>query len=302
VALRLPYAALFLERAEGPELVAASGVASASTLRLPLTYQGQPVGALEVATRVPGEVFSPADRRLLEDLARHVGVAARTVSLAAELQHSRERIVTSREEERRRLRRDLHDGLGAQLAALIMEAGTARRLVRTDADAAERAILDLREELRSAVAEVRRLVLGLRPPALDELGLVGALRARLARLDQEDGDDPPLRVRFDADDRLPPLHAATEVAAFRIVEEAVTNVIRHARASIVTVTLALEGDALRVTIEDDGVGLPATLTGTGLGLQSMRERATELGGTCVVSEGVDGRGTRVRVMLPSARE
>ncbi|HVL24131.1 MAG TPA: GAF domain-containing sensor histidine kinase [Thermomicrobiales bacterium] len=302
-ALRLPYAALFLERAEGPELVAAAGVASASTLRLPLTYQGQAVGALEVATRVPGEVFSPADRRLLEDLARHVGVAARTVSLAAELQHSRERIVTSREEERRRLRRDLHDGLGAQLAALIMEAGAARRLVRTDADAAERAILDLREELRAAVAEVRRLVLGLRPPALDELGLVGALRARLARLDQEDGDGgTPLRVRFDADDQLPPLSAATEVAAFRIVEEAVTNVIRHARASLVTVTLALEDDALRVTIEDDGIGLPLTPTGTGLGLQSMRERATELGGSCVVGEGADGRGTRVLVTLSSAKE
>lgn len=301
-ALRLPYAALFLEHAEGPVLAAASGTAPPSTLRLPLTYQGQTVGALEVATRGQGEVFSQADRRLLEDLARHVGVAARTVSLAADLQRSREQIVISREEERRRLRRDLHDGLGAQLAALIMEAGAARRLVRTDAEAADKALLELREELRAAVAEVRRVVLGLRPPALDELGLTGALRARLARLDQEepDADGTPLRVRFETDQRLPPLSAATEVAAFRIVEEAVTNVIRHAGAATVIVTLRLDDGALGITVEDDGAGLPAVTGSAGLGLQSMRERATELGGTCDIGPGPDGRGTRVAVTLPVA--
>src|SRR5262249_58418090 len=119
-----------------------------------------------------GGVCGQPARRPHDPPARQVGVAARTVSLAADLQQSRERIVTSREEERRRLRRDLHDGLGAQLAALIMQAGTARTLVHTDPNAADLKLADLREELRSAVAEVRRLVLGLRPPALDELGLV----------------------------------------------------------------------------------------------------------------------------------
>jgi signal transduction histidine kinase len=298
-ALRLPYAALFLDRADGSVLAAASGESTASTLRLPLTYQGQPVGTLEVAARAPGEVFSQADRRLLEDLARHVGVAARTVSLATELQHSREQIVASREEERRRLRRDLHDGLGAQLAGLIMETGAVRRLVHNDPDAAERALLDLREELRAAVAEVRRVVLGLRPPALDELGLAGALRARLARLDQEEGEDgvTALRVTFDAVD-LPPLGAATEVAAFRIVEEAVTNAIRHAGASRVGVTVWPEDGGLHLAIEDDGIGLADDPGSTGLGLHSMRERATELGGTFAIGAGAAGRGTRVAVTLP----
>ncbi len=300
--LRLPYVALFLERGEGSVLVASSGVPSASTLRLPLVYQGQTVGALEVAPRTPGEVFGSADRRLLDDLARQVGVAARTVSLADDLQQSREQIVTSREEERRRLRRDLHDGLGAQLAALIMQAGAARTLLRSDPDAADRELEDLREELRAAVTEVRRLVLGLRPPALDELGLGGALRARLARLDWGgvDTGSGTLSVRFDADADLPPLSAAAEVAAFRIIDEAVTNVVKHAGASSATVTLRLNDQALLITIIDDGVGVKQVSEGSGMGLQSMRERATELGGTCTITAGPDGRGTMVRVTLPTA--
>jgi signal transduction histidine kinase len=297
--LRLPYAALFLDRADGPVLVASAGVASTSTLRLPLIYQGQTVGALEVAPRAPGEVFGQADRRLLEDLACQIGVAARTVSLATDLQHSRERIVTSREEERRRLRRDLHDGLGAQLAALIMQAGAARSLLRSDPDAAEREIADLREELRSAVAEVRRLVQGLRPPALDELGLAGALRARLERFDRGgiDAESPALRVRFEAAEPLPPLSAAVEVAAYRIVEEAVTNVVKHAQASSVTVTLRVQDAGLVITIDDDGIGFTPSTETSGLGLHSMRERATELGGAFVVT---GDRGTTVSVTLPAA--
>ena len=298
--LRLPYAALFLDRGEGPVLVASSGIAGASTFRLPLVYQGETVGALDVAPRTPGEVFGRADRRLLEDLARQVGVAARAVSLAADLQQSRERIVTSREEERRRLRRDLHDGLGSQLAALIMQAGTARMLLRSDPEAADRELADMREELRAAVANIRTLVLGLRPPALDELGLAGAIRARLARLGAEAGeeDGAALLVCFDANDPLPPMSAAVEVAAYRIVEEAVTNVVKHARASCLTVELRNDGRSLLLKVEDDGAGMLPSPEPAGMGLQSMRERATELGGTCAVTTGVDGRGTVIRVALP----
>ncbi|MEJ7763833.1 MAG: GAF domain-containing sensor histidine kinase, partial [Thermomicrobiales bacterium] len=302
--LRLPYAALFLERGGGPVLVAASGVAptSTSTVRLPLVYQGQAVGALEVANRAPGEVFGQADRRLLGDLARQIGVAARTVSLADDVQRSRELIVTSREEERRRLRRDLHDGLGAQLAALVMQAGIARRLVRSDRDAAERELTDLREELRAAITEVRRLVLGLRPPALDELGLAGALRARLERLDRGGlaADAAAPRVRFAADDPLAPLSAAAEVAAYRIVEEAVTNAVKHAAARSISVDLRCDTAALMISVSDDGVGIAPPVDGSGIGLHSIRERATELGGTCAIGAGPDGRGTLVRVRLPVA--
>jgi signal transduction histidine kinase len=204
-----------------------------------------------------------------------------------------------REEERRRLRRDIHDGLGAQLAALIMEAGNARRSIRLDPDAADTALRELQTELRAAVVDVRRLVLGLRPPALDELGLSGALRTRLARLDGGiDEGESTLRVVFTADDPLPALPAATEVAAFRIVEEAVTNAVRHSQGSTVAVDIRTEDTWLVLTVTDDGIGMDPSREGSGLGLQSMRERAHELGGTCTIGTAVSGRGLTVRVMLP----
>jgi signal transduction histidine kinase len=287
-ALRLPYAALFLDRTDGPELVASAGTIAPTLVRLPLTYQGATIGALEVAQRSRGEVFSASDRRLLEDLAQQIGIAAHTVTLATELQRSREEIVTSREEERRRLRRDLHDGLGAQLAALIMQAGAIRSQVRADPDGAESSLRELREELRTAVDDVRRLVHGLRPPALDELGLVGALRARLDRLGLRQSE------------RLPSLPAAVGVATMRIVDEAVTNVVRHAGAGRLRVALAIDGDVLRIVVEDDGAGFGPDEIVPGIGLQSMRERARELGGTMSIGTRPDGTGTSVDVRLPLA--
>jgi signal transduction histidine kinase len=183
-----------------------------------------------------------------------------------------------------------------------MQAGAARTLIRTNPDGAEQELVALRDELRWAVVEVRRLVLGLRPPALDELGLIGALQARLARLDRGGGDaEIPLRVLLDAEEPFPPLSAAMEVAAFRIVEEAVTNVVKHAHASSVTASLHLHADTLLITVVDDGVGLASQVDGTGMGLQSMRERAGELGGSCVVNVGPDGRGTMVQATLPRDR-
>jgi signal transduction histidine kinase len=183
-ALRLPYAAITLRKkgSEGDgilETAAEAGKPVGKLVRLPLAYQNEPVGELLVASRPGEEELSAADGRLLEDLARQAGVAAHAVRLTNDLQRSRERLVTAREEERRRLRRDLHDGLGAQLAGLNVQSGILRRLIRRDPEAAEELVLELREALRSAIADIRRLVHDLRPPALDEMGLVGALR-RLA--------------------------------------------------------------------------------------------------------------------------
>src|ERR671920_209863 len=157
----------------------------------------------------PGEeTFSTADRRLLADLARQAGVAVSAVRLTADLQRSRERLGVAREEERRRLRRDLHDGLGAQLAGLTVQTGVLRTLIPKDPAAAEALAGELRGELRTAIADIRRLVHGLRPPALDELGLVGALQ-RLAEAIGADG----LRIGVEVPDEVPPLPAAVEVAA-----------------------------------------------------------------------------------------
>ncbi|MGI8423359.1 MAG: sensor histidine kinase [Chloroflexota bacterium] len=229
----------------------------------------------------------------------------------ADLQRARERLVTAREEERRRLRRDLHDGLGTQLAALSIQAGVLRSQIRRDPAAAENAANELRQEIRAAIASIRRLVYDLRPPALDELGLVGALRERAA-LYELDGapasaSDPGdgehhrvqvahgLHVSIEAPEHLPPLSAAVEVAVYRIVQEALTNVVRHARASQCAVRLSVNG-ALRLVIADDGVGVPLGAA-HGVGLLSMRERAAELGGACAVSSPPSG-GTEVRVRLP----
>jgi signal transduction histidine kinase len=204
--------------------------------------------------------------------------------------------VATREEERRRLRRDLHDGLGAQLAGLNVQAGTLRRLIPRDPAAADELVVELRDELRGAIADIRRLVYDLRPPALDDLGLVEALRRLAERYGSE---DVQLRVLVEALENVPPLPAAVEVAVYRITQEALTNVVRHAQARTCVVRLTADED-VALEINDDGAGIPKD-RGAGVGLSSMRERASELGGRCVVESAPKG-GTRVLVRLPLPKE
>lgn len=300
-ALKLPYAAIELKQKDGFAVVASEGDVVEDPFRLPLMYQNEPVGRLLLGPRAPGEEFSPADRRLLDELARQAGVAAHAVRLTADLQRSRERLVTTREEERRRLRRDLHDGLGPQLAALNVHAGLVRSLIRRDPDAADELVVEMREEIQSAVADIRRLVHELRPPALDQLGLVASLRRLATRYGAggKSAGDNALEVTVDAPDDLPALPAAVEVAVYRIVDEALTNVVRHARARNCAVRLRLADDLL-LEVADDGVGIPPGYT-SGVGLVSMRERASELGGSCEVEPLPEG-GTRVSVRIPMAKE
>jgi signal transduction histidine kinase len=295
-ALKLPYAAILLKEGEGFRTAAVYGSPRGEPETLPLVYQSDEIGRLELSPRAAGEGFSPADRRLLEDLARQVEVAVHAVRLTTDLQHSRERLVATREEERRRLRRDLHDGLGAQLAGLNVQAGALRRLIPRDPDAADELAVELRDELRSAIADIRRLVYDLRPPALDDLGLVEALRQLAERYGSK---DEPLRVVVEAPEDLPNLPAAVEVAVYRVTQEALTNVARHARARICVVRLVLNED-VALEIVDDGVGIPAQRS-AGVGLSSMHERASELGGSCVV-QSVPNGGTQVLVRLPLRKE
>jgi signal transduction histidine kinase len=295
-ALKLPYAAILLSEEEGSRSAAAYGSPVGEPETLPLVYQREELGRLVLSPRSPGEGFSDADRRLLEDLARQAEVAVHAVRLTTDLQHSRERLVAMREEERRRLRRDLHDGLGAQLAGLNVQAGTLRRLIPRDPDAAEEVVVELRDELRSAIADIRRLVYDLRPPALDDLGLAEALR-RLAERYGSEGED--LRVSVEAPEDLPGLPAAVEVAVYRITQEALTNVARHAQARSSVVRLAVDDD-VSLEIVDDGVGIPKERS-AGVGLSSMHERASELGGSCIV-EPLPKGGTQVLVRLPLPKE
>jgi signal transduction histidine kinase len=295
--LNLPYVAIALKQGEAFAVVASSGTLVNDTLRLPLVYQNEKIGQLLLAPRAPGETFSPADRRLLDDLAREAGVAVHAVRLTTDLQHSRARLVTTREEERRRLRRDLHDGLGPTLASLAQRLDTARILVPRDPNAAVALLGDLTAQVKTTITDIRRLVYALRPPALDELGLVSALREHAAHYNESNG----LSISMEAPERLPPLPAAVEVAAYRIVLEALTNVARHAHARTCHIHLELrEAQVLYLEVTDDGGGLPKDYH-AGVGLTSMRERAMELGGECRIEPGPT-HGIRVVARLPLLKE
>jgi signal transduction histidine kinase len=292
-ALKLPYTAILLKEASEFSVVASSGQPPRDPVTLPIRYQGELLGQLRLAPRTPGEAFTTADLRLLDELARQAGVAAHAVELHAELQRARERLVLAREEERRRLRRDLHDGLGPQLASQTLTLSAAAKLLRADPAAAEELLAEALTHAQTAVTDIRRLVYGLRPPALDDLGLVGALADQAAQYSASG-----LRVTITAPDEFPPLPAAVEVACYRIAQEALTNVARHAQARSATLTLAVDapGATLILEVVDNGCGLP-TQVHAGVGLTSMRERAAELGGTCVV-ETASGGGVRIYARLP----
>jgi signal transduction histidine kinase len=330
-ALRLPFAAI--ELTSGNRIIASASVGEPvdDLERLPLVHGGETVGALLLAPRSRLESLGPADRRLVEVLARQVAVAAHAARLTTDLQASRERLVIAREEERRRLCRDLHDGLGPFLAAMTLRLDAAANLVPRDPAAADRLLAALVDDVRQVRFDIRRLIDDLRPPPLDDLGLLGAIRDGVARVagaanadgghgpggseapERATGPEPPtgtgrpadtggsagLVVSLDLPGSLPDLPAAVEVTAYWIALEAVTNVVRHAaaRACQVRLVLTQEPDrALVLIVEDDGCGLPPDLR-AGVGLVSMRERASELGGRCAIEPGPAG-GTRVQAWLP----
>jgi two-component system, NarL family, sensor kinase len=293
--LRLPYAALELRLGDGWRQAAAYGEAPPEVTAFPLISQRETVGRLLVGTRSRGERLGPDDERLLADLARQAGPATHAVALRQALDASRVGLVTAREEERRRLRRDLHDGLGPTLAGLTLGLDTARARSAGQPELQE-LLGRLKAETQRAVTDVRRIVYGLRPPALDEFGLVGSLREEIGRLQHE---APALTVTLDApDEDLADLPAAVEVACYRIVTEALTNVTRHAHATRCSVRIHLN-HGLDVDVLDDGVGLPEGWR-TGVGIASMRERVTELGGKLAI-EPCMPHGTRITACLP-ARE
>jgi signal transduction histidine kinase len=294
--LKLSYAAIEVSEGSRVALTSAGAPPASEPLRLTLVYQNAPVGALLVAPRNRDGGLTSADLRLLSDLALQIGAAVHMLRLSGDLQRSRERLVTAREEERRRLRRDLHDGLGPMLSAILLKVGITRALQRREPGAADALLGQLETEIELAISDIRRLVYNLRPPALDELGLVGAIRDYMARLDPVAGESAStLKVTVAAPDELPPLAAAVEVAAYRIVQEAVTNVIRHAHASACHIHILIT-EFLRIDITDDGAGMAET-DRLGVGLTSMRERAEELGGELIIGAG-DLGGTHITARLP----
>lgn len=287
--LRLPYVAV--ETADGV-LVRSGHSDGSQAVEWPLTHQGEHVGRLLVEGR-DRRPLSVHDQELLADLARPAGAAVFAASLSDALRASRTSLVQAREEERRRLRRDLHDGLGPTLAGVGLGLDVAASLIDRDPVGAKNLLADLKREAVGAVHDIRRLVYDLRPPALDELGLVAALRQQAERVSVR---SPGLDVRIDASPSLPRLGAATEVAAYRIAMEAVSNTARHAHATHCRVHLRAEEDHLLLEIRDDGVGI-AEGTRSGVGIAAMRERAAEIGGQCRVDI-IGSTGARVVALLP----
>ncbi len=302
-ALKLPYAEISLLHGEEFECAARYGEKAEERIPFPIQYQGQTVGYLNVASRGPGETFGEADEGLLRQIARQAGPVAYTVQLTRDLSQSRARLVTAREEERRRLRRDLHDGLGPVLASQGLKIAAVSHLLNADPERARRLLEELASQNEATVAEIRRLVYGLRPPELDELGLAGAVRDYASGLNGNPTGEQHLQVTVQQPGgKLPELPAAIEVAAYRIAAEALTNVTRHAMAHQCTVSFRLEengsGKILQLNIIDDGIGLSEHRK-AGVGLNSMRERAEEVGGTFTI-ESAPLTGTRVVARFPLA--
>ncbi len=296
-ALRLPYAAIELFWADGVEEAARYGDPTGAQLVLPLTHQGELIGRLVVGERDHGEGFGSRDRRVLEGLARQVGLAVRAARLTIEMQRSRERLVAAREEERRRLRRDLHDGLGPTLAATALQLQTARRLVARDPDGAASMLGELSDQIQGTITDVRHIVDDLRPATLDQLGLAAALQEQAFRFAAMDAtaDSPGRQLAVTVEGDLGDLPAAVEVAVFRIGCEAMNNAVRHGQARTCEVHIRRRDD-LELVVTDDGRGISESYR-SGVGLESMRERAEELGGSLLLGTRPGG-GTVVSVRLP----
>ncbi|MGY2874042.1 two-component system, NarL family, sensor kinase [Marmoricola sp. URHA0025 HA25] len=284
-ALRLPYVGVVVDG----QPLASGGALTGKSAELPLER-----GTLVVGLRAGETRLSPADERVLTLLSGPLSTAAQATTLLEQLQVSRERLVAAREEERRRLRRELHDGLGPLLTGVALSADTAANLAGGDHDSdLQRRLSSVRSDTRSAIGEVRRIVDNLGSPALDDLGLVEALRIRADQV-RERSDGGPLRALVEAPD-LPPLPPAVEQAVYRIATEALTNVVRHSRAKAVVVRLGADASSLHCEVADDGGRTAAWRPG--VGIAAMRERVAELGGTCEAGPGP--RGGLVRICLPT---
>lgn len=283
--LALPYAAI---RDEAGAVVAASGAPTPRVVELSLLPADAKLGVLVIGLR-PGEVaLAGRDREVLAVVGPALAQLMRARALGEALAVSRTEVVLAVEEERRRLRRDLHDGLGPRLTGVAYTADAARNSL-PDPVRTEELLGMLRADAADAIAEVRRLVEGLRPPTLDQVGLVEALRQHGQALHGPEGR--PMTVRLETEEPLGPLGAGVEVAAYRIAVEALTNAARHSGGTTCEVRLQRQNGALVVEVADDGPRREGAWR-PGVGLSSMRERTELLGGTLTAG------GGRVRATLP----
>lgn len=288
-ALRLPYVSLMWPDSE---VVASSGVPQNNCESLDILYQGGKIAELVFAARDQDDYWTAADRRILNDLARQAGSALHAVRLTNELQRSRQKLVTAREDERIRLRRDLHDGLGPEIAAFSFRIAEARHHIQREPAKSDMILAELQNDIKNAVDLIRQIAHNLRPPVLDEFGLSAAVQ-ELVRINKTYG----MAITLEIPSPLPILEAAVEVAAYRTVQEGLTNIMRHSKATEVRIMLDLKDGILILKLEDNGIGIPDVLQ-FGVGLISMRERAEELGGSFKI-ERREPTGTILYSELPN---
>lgn len=293
--LKLPYVEIEIRFPHGMRTGETSVVTFGKPLkdmaleRVPLIYHATLVGEMRVSARRWDENLSASDLIVLHNLAQQVGIALYAAQLTEDLQHAREKLVITREEERRRIRNDLHDGLAPTLSSMQLQLGAIRKMVLQNPEQAEAMISDLREDMRNTTAEIRQLVYDLRPPMLDELGLIGAMR-------NSEFQSSDVRREVYAPDPMPQLPAAVEVAVYRIASEALHNVIKHAQATACEVRIDVDGGCLTLKVIDNGKGFSGDIQ-AGVGLSSMKERADELGGSLVIRSN-EPSGTCVVARIP----
>ncbi|MBN1669283.1 MAG: sensor histidine kinase [Anaerolineales bacterium] len=295
-ALKLSYVTIGLKQDDRIQTVASYGIAHGEVIRFPLHYGGDEIGELSVAPRTLNDPLTLADRRFLNELSTHISMAAHAALLSAELERSRLSIVAAREESRRCLGNDLHDGVGHQLTGMARQVEKAVHLLEHEPAAVQVVLAEISQQVNNTMARVRGLAHQLHPPELELLGLVGALR-------EQAQTHTSFMIQIDAPETIPPLPTEVETAAYYIALEALSNVEKHAAAksfhlhlTLTSSDSALQPSVLEMEINDDGIGLPVDRVG-GLGLLSMQGRAIELGGTCQIEPAPTG-GTRIRVRLP----
>lgn len=318
-ALRLPYVGISLGINGREKEAASSGILKYDIHAFPIILGGETLGMLSLSSRSQDEAFTAEDRQLIEVMIRQAAPIVRNVTmtlgmklLARDVQESREKLVLAREEERRQIRRNLHDELAPRLLSLSFNVAAAQQHMAKNPSTAYELLDELRGTIRSTVNDIRTMVHDLRPPALDEFGLIGSLQARIHDISKAQeqvaatlGNANRLEISLVAPLELPPLPAAVEVAAYRIVTESLVNVFRHSGATECVVRVEVSStDELLIEVTDNGTGLTNRQTSPGkggIGLTSIRERAAELSGTCTF-EKLEKSGTRVKAVLPFSQK
>ncbi len=281
-----------------------TGFVTRNLLCVPLQYQGRIIGALETLNKHSPRGFTNEDLQWLTTLATHAAVAVENARLYESLRQERDRIIAVQEEVRHRLARALHDGPAQNLARALLDLDYARKLLEKKPEALPDVLSDVERLIRRTNREIRHFLFELRPVILETRGLVAALEYSLRQWREEDGLDCSLEL-----EDVPEVDPKAAGIIFNIVQEAFNNLRKHARARHVWVRLKVQGDHLRLEVEDDGVGFDVDRVlsnyeeRNSLGLLNMREQAELLDGRLVFLSPSPRlqRGTLVRVDFPLDR-